>query len=683
MAASGDRRGPDKAERQLNLVLALTDTKVGFSKAELLQAVHGYRQLWDAADTERARDSLDRMFERDKQDLKKLGVPIEAFEPYDESGNNKATRYCIERSLLEMPAGIVFSKSELEVLRAASFVWGQEHLATQSRLARAKLTSLGAGLSVGEVGIYPSMRLRDRSAAPLADAIHAQKVVMFDYRQPDRKISETRTVAPLHLEQADGRWHLLAWDYDREGTRTFLLRRIVGNVKVLARHFDAALFTYVPEIKSELRAVALEHPATLLVRNGTSAYRAFHSRGLSAPEASNGWSELQVPMLDARELAREITGYGADIAVCEPKVLVAHTKELFSLILEQHSRDNEFDGGTPIGGAARSRHRGAAKLDATENVVLMLALVEFLKTERVASVTELAERFDSTETQIRHLVRFLGQAGVPGEEGLYLPQDMIEIDYDALEEDDVVVLNQSVAIDGAPAFTGIEIAGLLSSLQLLSDYLPERYEEDVRSSIAKLTEYSAVSRLSAHDDQRNSLLRPITDAIANGKTLRFQYRAANGGMSERELFPETLDQSTGNWLVEGYCFDRQAHRRFRLDRIEDMLVADATADQRDEIDKANRSVASDAEQRTESRESKQEHNIGRVAVHEDAVNDLINYEIAYDASAGAWRLGNVDLWHQNTELEMLGIAPGEIIFLEPVERRLRIGDWALSALAAY
>ena len=103
MAASGDRRGPDKAERQLNLVLALTDTKVGFSKAELLQAVHGYRQLWDAADTERARDSLDRMFERDKQDLKKLGVPIEAFEPYDESGNNKATRYCIERSLLEMP----------------------------------------------------------------------------------------------------------------------------------------------------------------------------------------------------------------------------------------------------------------------------------------------------------------------------------------------------------------------------------------------------------------------------------------------------------------------------------------------------------------------------------------------------------------------------------------------------
>ena len=168
MAASGDRRGPDKAERQLNLVLALTDTKVGFSKAELLQAVHGYRQLWDAADTERARDSLDRMFERDKQDLKKLGVPIEAFEPYDESGNNKATRYCIERSLLEMPAGIVFSKSELEVLRAASFVWGQEHLATQSRLARAKLTSLGAGLSVGEVGIYPSMRLRDRSAAPLS-----------------------------------------------------------------------------------------------------------------------------------------------------------------------------------------------------------------------------------------------------------------------------------------------------------------------------------------------------------------------------------------------------------------------------------------------------------------------------------------------------------------------------------
>ena len=61
-------------ERLLNLVVALMATEQGLTKDTILESVAGYREQ---AEGGAGRDALEKMFERDKESLRRLGVPIE------------------------------------------------------------------------------------------------------------------------------------------------------------------------------------------------------------------------------------------------------------------------------------------------------------------------------------------------------------------------------------------------------------------------------------------------------------------------------------------------------------------------------------------------------------------------------------------------------------------------------
>ena len=82
-----------KSERLLNLLITLLVSRTYVSKARIREVIEDYRTAGD--------DAFEKMFERDKDELRSLGVPIEvghldrAFE--DEPG------YRIERSAFELP----------------------------------------------------------------------------------------------------------------------------------------------------------------------------------------------------------------------------------------------------------------------------------------------------------------------------------------------------------------------------------------------------------------------------------------------------------------------------------------------------------------------------------------------------------------------------------------------------
>ena len=61
-------------ERLTNLVVALMATEIGLTKQQILDNVSGYRQRADAGVRS---DALEKMFERDKDELRTLGVPVE------------------------------------------------------------------------------------------------------------------------------------------------------------------------------------------------------------------------------------------------------------------------------------------------------------------------------------------------------------------------------------------------------------------------------------------------------------------------------------------------------------------------------------------------------------------------------------------------------------------------------
>lgn len=305
-------------ERVFSLLLALAATKAGLTKQEILTTVHGYSERF--ADPLK-QSNVERQFERDKDALRDLGIPIETFEPLDEPGNNQATRYRIQHELLQLPEDLVFTEHELGLLRLAAYAWRESTLASDARSARIKISSLGANVDTQLLGLAPRITANDPAFAPLQIASGEQRIVTFDYRKASDIDSTGRRVAPLALEKVDGRWHLIAWDYDRDATRVFLLSRIVSAVKTTQEPFDTELLARVDSARTELLALRSEQVAELQLVAGSEAASRLSSR---------------LHYLDESVLAEELVAFGADVYVVSPTSLRNRVIELLTEIHTLH-----------------------------------------------------------------------------------------------------------------------------------------------------------------------------------------------------------------------------------------------------------------------------------------------------------------------------------------------------------
>src|SRR5690606_24342674 len=129
-------------ERVFSLVLALIASEQGLTKHDLLSSVYGYSERFRAS---RSHASLERQFERDKELLRELGVPVQAIDAPGEPGNNQLTRYRVPKESFEVPPGLKFTERELMMLRLAALAWREGSLGVESRRAAMKLESLGGG----------------------------------------------------------------------------------------------------------------------------------------------------------------------------------------------------------------------------------------------------------------------------------------------------------------------------------------------------------------------------------------------------------------------------------------------------------------------------------------------------------------------------------------------------------
>ena len=303
-----------------SLVLALVASPEGSTKSALLSSVHGYSDRYRVGE---ANVALDRQFERDKELLRTLGIQIETLDSPLEPGNNQLTRYRVSKERLQFPDDLRFTERELMLLRLAALAWSEGSLSAESRRAAIKLESLGAGLDVRYLGVAPRLGTAEPAAAPLQRAIDAQRVVRFDYTIPERDVALERRVAPLRLHRVEGRWHLIAWDLDRDAGRVFLLSRISREVRVDAHEYDLALRAHTDRLVSELIARRDTLRATVQVRRGSvaEARLAPRARAEAACTESEDSVELTLAMLDRYVLAAELVGYGADVTVREPAEL--------------------------------------------------------------------------------------------------------------------------------------------------------------------------------------------------------------------------------------------------------------------------------------------------------------------------------------------------------------------------
>ncbi len=337
-AHTGGRSTVPGEQRVFSLVLALVASPQGVTKRDLLSSVYGYAERYAPGTTDPA---LERQFERDKNQLRELGVRIETLDSPEESGNNQLTRYRISKEMLQVPQTLQFSDAELALLRAAAFAWSEGSLSAQSRRAVIKLTSLGSNVDAQHLGVAPQLGISESAAPALQRAIDGDAVVTFDYWMPDRESPAPRRVAPLRLHRADGRWHLIAYDLDRSDDRTFLLSRIHGPVRLTPEAFDRALVSRAERAISELEERARQLRALIHVRTGTTAEARLAPRGSQRTAQLDGFQCVEIGTLDFTELARELCGYGGDVRVAEPAELKDRVIQLLRGILQTHDAEAE------------------------------------------------------------------------------------------------------------------------------------------------------------------------------------------------------------------------------------------------------------------------------------------------------------------------------------------------------
>ncbi|NJP97499.1 WYL domain-containing protein [Nonomuraea sp. FMUSA5-5] len=296
-----------KTERLLNLVICLLATRRPLSAEQIRQAVPGYDRDGDEA--------FQRMFERDKNELREIGIPIDVVrDPWeDEPG------YRIERESYELPE-ITLEPDEAAVLGLAAQVWQRASLAEAASGALLKLRAGGVATDqpVGTGALELRVDTRDPAFPALWDAVRDRRVVRFDYRSAGSETVRSRTVEPWGVVSRRGRWYLAGYDRDRDAPRAFRLSRITGQVSTVGRPGAVE----VPE-GVDLRAMVGfpdettdERVAVVRVRQG--ACEGLRQLARAVHPGAGGWDEAELAFTDPERLAGWMASLGADVEVVEP-----------------------------------------------------------------------------------------------------------------------------------------------------------------------------------------------------------------------------------------------------------------------------------------------------------------------------------------------------------------------------
>ena len=301
----------DRTERLLNLLFALMASARPVPKHVLRDAIDAYRD--SPSD-----DAFERMFERDKDELRSMGVPVETVEGPDGAGWIEG--YRVAASDYALPA-VDFTADELAVLGLAARVWEQASLGPAAQRAVRKLEALGTGAVVdGPVGIETRISTAEPSFPALLDAVRTRRAVRFEYRKPGDDAPEPREVQPWGVASRRGHWYLVGHDLGRGAARVFRLSRVVGAVAVVGAPGGYA----VPEGVDVAGMIAASAPPpgslTAVVRVHAGRAHGLRRRA-TATRRDGALDVLEVPYSDDESMAAEVVGLGAAAVVESPETL--------------------------------------------------------------------------------------------------------------------------------------------------------------------------------------------------------------------------------------------------------------------------------------------------------------------------------------------------------------------------
>jgi proteasome accessory factor B len=290
----------------MNLAICLLMASRFLPKREIREAIEQYREI--ASD-----QSFDKMFERDKEELRQLGVPVltgsnDVWHPED-------IGYRISREDYEL-APIDFDAAELAVLGIASQVWDTATQADQAKTALAKLRAAGAEPDPGRLAaLTPSIGGKEEAFAPMWQAVLRRIPVEFGYHGKQRRLQ------PWVITHRLGAWYVYGFDLDAGEPRIYRLTRVESQVR-----FVGEPGSFPPQVVDSAELAARIEPAKpdaqaiLAIRDHRAPVLRRRSEPVAA-QAPAGFSAHRVEYASLGDFVGEVCAQGPDVIVLDPPEL--------------------------------------------------------------------------------------------------------------------------------------------------------------------------------------------------------------------------------------------------------------------------------------------------------------------------------------------------------------------------
>lgn len=366
---------PTKLQRHLDVIAYLVGRRLPVAVEELMEGIPAYAEKWNTGERT-ARDSVRRMFERDKDELRAAGIPLKTIKYRIDYGATDTEGYIIERRDFYLPylklvsgepapasgfraqarvAEVQIKQEDAPVaLEALRRVIGVPGFPLQ-REARSAFRKLAFDLDPDAFGKDSPVLVDDairtaqltQNLKTLSDALLARKRVSFRYRGIYRGQETQREVHSYALLFQSGHWYLVGHDLTRADIRVFRVGRM-DDVAANTRQpnsadygipHDFSIDAYVGRQAWELGEDEEPIEATVRFRFPLSLWAERNRYGTVVGQHDDGSETRSFTVRQVSPFARWVLSLQGDAEIIEPEQLRAEVKEMARKVAAAHQED--------------------------------------------------------------------------------------------------------------------------------------------------------------------------------------------------------------------------------------------------------------------------------------------------------------------------------------------------------
>ncbi len=668
----------DAVERLLNLVIALLGTRRGRSRKFIRLNVNGYAGVaGTAAGEAKLLVAFERMFERDKDTLRQVGIPIRTTTSFD-GDDEEQTLYRIDPGDYRVPE-IRLDEPAMMMLAVAANMWSGAAFSEAAQSALRKVaTRAGLGWYDDDTTIQSRIRTLEPAFEPLWTALLQGHPVSFDYRGAGAADTATRTVQPWGLGNKYGEWYLAGFDVGRDAPRNFRLSRIRSEVAIdPGMHFDRPEGFSIAQV---LRGLGTGEAATAQVEvpvGGAHYLRSREGTAVAGPGTRPGTQMLSISYREPELMADDLASLGTQAVVREP----AHLRESVAARLRAAAGQGAHAavlGPDSLG--AELPARSGRKADARERLLRLLSMAPFLVANPGIPESELAAEFNLAPAQLARDLDTLSVTGLPG----YLHGDLMDV----VTEAGQVFIRDADTLAAPLRLTQEEACALLVGLDALTAVSGSTEALSLRTAIdavkrvagpdAWLADAVALALVEGPELETIAALQALIHGRAAAR-ITYLVRSRDE-FTERTIEPRRIFSIDSTWYVRAWCRKAGGLRSFRVDHIRSLAFAGPQVHAAGTLAAVPANAYTPGAGDTEIWLLAQAHTARRLA---PAYGGIL-HQPAGSAAGEEGMLGlRIRVGETSTVAPLMARLAGHAQVLGPADVRGQVADWLREAVAGY